>query len=96
MANDIVRKYVMKQKKDGDFLHSSGYARTQSGDGVGAAGGATKKRFETEKRQFVQGYDDSSIMRGVVKRPGEKAQVYTPPPKEMPTTPARPPLPPKR
>ena len=95
MANDIVRKYVMKQKNDGDFLHSSGYARVQSGDGVGAASGIARKRFESGERQFVQGYGDSSIMQGI-KSTGERAQVYTPPPKETPPMPARPPLPPKR
>jgi len=95
MADALIRKYVMKQKKAGDFLHSSGYAQVQSGDGVGAAGGIGRKRFETGERQFVQRYDDSSIMRGI-KRPEGRAQTYTPPPKEMPPTPARPPLPPKR
>lgn len=45
-------------------MHSSGYARTQSGGNLGAAGAedfATRKTLETQ-RKYVQKYKNSRLM----------------------------------
>ena len=63
MDNSILRKYVMKEEQGQDFLHSSAYAKNQSGESIGAAGAGTEsfQRRQEMDRKFVGGYGDSKI-----------------------------------
>ena len=72
-------KYVMKDDKKSEILHSSVYAQAQSGENIGAAAGGidVAKRNALEKqRKFVKGYRDSSLMQGV--RGVEHAKKFVP------------------
>ena len=59
----------MKEQDKSEVFHSSGYARVQSGDSMGAVGAsqvdlAKREAFE-QQRKLVQGYGNSKIMQGV-------------------------------
>ena len=92
MNNAFLRKYVMKRAKDGDYLHSSGYARAQSGSNIGATGA---KRADVVERKFVEGYDSSRVMRER-KVGGERPKTYTPPANATKVDGPKPTLPPRR
>ena len=75
---DIRAKYGMKGTKKADFLHSSGYAKEQSGDNIGSASTATfaTRNAIEEQRKFVQEYRNAKILQGI--RGYEKAKSYVP------------------
>lgn len=57
-------KYLVRGQKQSEMLHSSGYARAQSGDEIGAAASAesfAKRRAIEERRKFVQGFRNARI-----------------------------------
>lgn len=76
---DIRSKYGMKRTKKADFLHSSGYAKEQSGDNIGSAGKqvsfATRSAME-EQRKYVRKYRNAKLLQGV--RGFERAKTYVP------------------
>lgn len=55
--------YVTKDDKAADFMHSSAYAKSQSGNSFGAAAGDTfaERQAIEEKRKYVQKYGNSRI-----------------------------------
>ncbi|MBR5408926.1 hypothetical protein IK112_03245 [Candidatus Saccharibacteria bacterium] len=63
-SDTALLKYVMRHDNKSDMLHSSGYAKAQSGESFGAAGGSTfsERQNIEEKRRYIQGYRNSKIM----------------------------------
>ena len=93
MDNSLLRKYVMKDKNDADFLHSSAYARAQSGGAMGATGTRGFQQRQNAERKIVGGYGDSKI--GTSMNMSVRPKTYSGENKmRMPG--ARPSLPPKR
>ena len=60
----IITNHIFRHDKKADILHSSGYARAQSGDNIGAASGTSfnVRRGIEEHRKFIKGYRNSKIM----------------------------------
>lgn len=78
---DLRAKYGMKQTEKADFLHTSGYAKAQSGEGIGAAAAsdasfATRRAIE-DQRKYVQGYKNSRLLQGL--HAYSHAKTYVPP-----------------
>lgn len=86
---DIRAKYGTKNTKKADFLHSSGYAKAQSGKNIGSATSsasfATRTAIENQ-RKYVQKYRNSKILQNA--RAFERVKSYTPR-AEKPTTTVR-------
>ena len=64
LSAKIITKHLMKNDRKADILHSSGYARVQNGQGLGAAGAddfATRKTLDSQ-RKYIQKYKNSRIM----------------------------------
>ena len=65
VTNPLIHR-VMKVKNKAKVFHSSGYARAQSGENFGAAGGMGEsfkvRQTIEEKRKFVRGYNNAKIM----------------------------------
>lgn len=60
----IITRRLMKNDRKEDILHSSGYAKAQSGRGIGAAGTddfAARKALDSQ-RKYIQKYKNSRIM----------------------------------
>jgi hypothetical protein len=59
-------KYVMRHKGKGDILHSSGHARLQGGERMGAL--STRSFAERQaieaKRKYIKGYRHARIVGG--------------------------------
>ena len=74
----LVRNWQTRNDRAEDILHSSGFAQTQSGSGVGAAGGKTfaERQAVEQRRKMVQGYKNSRIVNTPYNR--ERARTYTP------------------
>lgn len=75
---DLRVKYSLKNTKKADFLHSSGYAKAQNGNKIGASDQAS---FEARQaienhRKYVRKYHNSKLLQGV--RGFEKAKTYVP------------------
>lgn len=76
---NLSQKYTTKNAKKSTILHSSGYARVQSGNKIGVA--APGESFETrqkveERRKYVQKYRNSRILQrtyGI-----QRAKTYVP------------------
>lgn len=76
---NLSQKYATKNAKKSTILHSSGYARVQSGNKIGVA--APGESFETrqkveERRKYVQKYRNSRILQrtyGI-----QRAKTYVP------------------
>lgn len=75
---DLRVKYGIKGTKKADILHSSGYAKEQSGDNVGAAGVASfaARSAVNEQRKYVREYRNARLLQGI--RGLERAKTYVP------------------
>lgn len=72
-------KYVMKDEKE-DIVHSSTYAKAQSGGSMGVASAqsfAERQRIE-QNRQVIRGYGASRVANSAISG-GPRAKTYTPP-----------------
>ncbi len=62
MQPNPLLKRIMKDKK-GDIVHSSGYAKVQSGERIGSTSveGFMKRQRIDANRNYVQSYRDSKV-----------------------------------
>ncbi len=72
-------KYLIKDKKE-DVFHTSGYAKAQNGDNIGAASAesyAVRVNIN-QNRKRIRNYSDSRLVAGA-RMNAPKAKVYEPP-----------------
>lgn len=77
-VSKLVTDYAIKHEDKSEFLHSSGYAKAQSGENFGAASTASfeARKALNEQRKYVQGYKNSQI--GAARYTGLKPEPYHP------------------
>jgi hypothetical protein len=78
MINPVL-KYVMRNEEKKDILHSSGYAKMQVGNNMGAASTETfaERQAIESRRKYVQGYRNALVVGGL--KPMGMAKTYVPP-----------------
>ena len=61
--NKLARQWLTRNDKAENLVHSSGYAKEQSGANIGAAGGESfaERQALEQKRQFIQSYKNSQL-----------------------------------
>lgn len=79
-SDKLLVKYAMKDDKKEEIFHSSGYARSQSGDNLGAAAGGetfSTRHSINDDRKYIKGYGDSKLTNEYISRERLKANAST-------------------
>ncbi|MBQ6127894.1 hypothetical protein IJI69_04400 [Candidatus Saccharibacteria bacterium] len=77
-VSKLVTDYAIKHEDKAEFLHTSGYAKAQSGENIGAASTASfeARKALDDQRKYIKSYKASKI--GTARYQGLKPAVYKP------------------